>query len=323
MMRWRKEQVKANIYKIGLCIFLIIVAINTIIAVPVVPSEPVKKEYVMGLWTGKATGIANIIAEFQFKILNKLSKKLGIKFTLKFFDSPIKVGEEINKGRVDISGFTPLDYVRARETRVKITPIATYVVGGFEKETQTCIFVKKDSKIKSISDLKGKPFAGTFSSDGWIFLRKRLLRSGINAPPDKYFSLAKISEQVSAAYALITDNLSGFVTSQDMFQLFVKPLVGTLSREIIPIDCEINKTINSPIVVREGMNEEIENKLQELILTSHKDPDFKEYRGVFKQYKLTFIPVTDEYYKSIYEIYEEAKTRGWLSEWDEWVGRKE
>ncbi len=123
-------------------------------------------------------------------VLLHLEKSLETKvhfFVSKDYEDMIN---RFKNGLIDVGFFTPNAYVEARERIEGLKYIATVLYadksGNVNDHYKSVLVVKKDSDIKSISEIKGKRigFTDERSTSGYIFPRILLKESGIDFKKD-------------------------------------------------------------------------------------------------------------------------------------------
>src|SRR6266542_5576624 len=123
-------------------------------------------------------------AEFE-PLMNYLSDAIGKKVTLYIAKDYGDLRTQMENGSVDIGSFSPFAYVdAARGGKIRI--IAQSIIEG-SATYRGIIVARRDSRLKSIADLKGKRFAfvDPKSASGYVYPRAMLIEKGIN--PESYF----------------------------------------------------------------------------------------------------------------------------------------
>ena len=124
-------------------------------------------------------------AEFE-PLMNYLSVAIGQKVRLYIAKDYGDLRTQMENGSVDIGSFSPFAYVDAAKGG-KIRIIAQSIIDG-SATYRGIIVTRKDSGLKSITDLKGKRFAfvDPKSASGYLYPRAMLIERGIN--PETFFS---------------------------------------------------------------------------------------------------------------------------------------
>lgn len=119
-----------------------------------------------------------IYSPFLEYLQNATGKRFSIKFTEKYEDTVDNLG----KGITHFAAIGPLSYAAGRE---KYGNAIKYLVSGVNNEGdpryQAVIFTRPEAGIRSIEDLRGKPFAfgPRMSTQGHLIPRKMLEDKGI------------------------------------------------------------------------------------------------------------------------------------------------
>lgn len=148
--------------------------------------------------------------------VNFLEKRLGRK--IKFFItlSYSSAVEALNAGKADISFMSPLPYILANK-QTGAEAILGEIYRG-KSYYQAKIFVRKDSGIKSLADLRGKSIAyvDPISSSGFmyphdVFIRAGLAKGGLGKPEGGFFRRVYFAGGMSRRYV---PSLAGSWTRQ-------------------------------------------------------------------------------------------------------------
>jgi phosphonate transport system substrate-binding protein len=109
-----------------------------------------------------------------------LSSKTGYDFRLRFSDDYSRTYEMLGKGHVQFALIGGAGFVDAKR-KYNIRMLARGVNAEGKASYRSIIFTKKDSAIKTLSDLKGKSFAfgAVESTQGHLIARKMLEDAGI------------------------------------------------------------------------------------------------------------------------------------------------
>jgi phosphate/phosphite/phosphonate ABC transporter binding protein len=169
-------------------------------------------------------------------------------------------------GAVDIGSFSPFAYVDA-ERGGKIRIIAQSVIDG-SATYRGFIVARKDSGLKTLTDLKGKRFAfvDLKSASGYVYPRAMLVEKGIN--PDTFFKetifagdhkkvIGDVLDKVVDAGATY-DNALGIAKASGMAS---DDLAVIASTDPIPHDA---------IAVRIGLDEGLAKKIQTALVNLDK-----------------------------------------------------
>jgi len=110
------------------------------------------------------------------------------KVTLRIVNDYAAVIEGQKAGNIHIALYGPASYARAYKVGADVTPFAMEVVNGGIKGYHSVLYVKKDSPYKKLEDLKDKPvaFVDPNSTSGNNVPRFEMNKMGLD--PDKFFS---------------------------------------------------------------------------------------------------------------------------------------
>ncbi len=210
---------------------------------------------------------AEMRAEFE-PLMTYLSDVIGRKITLYIAKTYGDLRTQMEAGSVDIGSFSPFAYVDAtRGGKVRI--IAQSILDG-SATYRGLIIARKDSGLRSVSDLEGKRFAfvDAKSASGYVYPRAMLVEKGVN--PERYFKetlfagghdkvIAAVLEQRVDAGAIYDGSL-GVAKAKG---LPVDELVTLSSTDPIPHDA---------IAVRVALDEALAKKIQAALVDLDKAP---------------------------------------------------
>jgi phosphonate transport system substrate-binding protein len=202
-----------------------------------------------------------------------LAKKLGKtagKFTA-VADYPGVIAA-LQNGQVDVAYLSSLPYALAMD-KMKVTPLAAPWVTG-KPDYHGIIFVRADSPIRTIADLKGRTvaFGDTLSTSGYLLPRALLESKGVP------LTLLKRWNNAGDAQIVVTSVETGSADAgcayEQVFDVVYKDHPEKTSRMRV-----IAQTVDIPngvYVGREGLPaDEIEN-LKKAFLDMNSDPDGQE-----------------------------------------------
>jgi phosphate/phosphite/phosphonate ABC transporter binding protein len=204
-------------------------------------------------------------AEFE-PLTVYLSEAIGQKVAIYVAKDYGDLRTKMEAGEVDIGSFSPFAYVDA-ERGGGIRIIAQSVIDG-SATYRGLIVARKDSGLKTLTDLKGKRFAfvDPKSASGYVYPRAMLVEKGIN--PDTFFKetifagdhkkvIGDVLARVVDAGATY-DNALGIAKASGMSS---DDLAVVASTEPIPHDA---------IAVRIGLDEGLAKKIQTALVNLDK-----------------------------------------------------
>jgi phosphate/phosphite/phosphonate ABC transporter binding protein len=204
-------------------------------------------------------------AEFE-PLTVYLSEAIGQKVVIYVAKDYGDLRTKMEAGAVDIGSFSPFAYVDA-ERGGRIHIIAQSVIDG-SATYRGLIVARKDSGLKTLTDLKGKRFAfvDPKSASGYVYPRAMLVEKGIN--PDTFFKetmfagdhkkvIGDVLDKVVNAGATY-DNALGIAKASGMAS---DDLAVIASTEPIPHDA---------IAVRIGLDEGLTKKIQTALVNLDK-----------------------------------------------------
>ncbi len=194
-----------------------------------------------------------------------LEQKLGLEVELFVANNYAGVVEAMASNKLDMAYFGGLTYVQARQ-RAAVHPVVTEI----DSETKTTkyyslIITQSDSKIKDLSELKGKTFAfGDISStSGSLYPQIMLDNAGLKVPDD--FANVIFTGKHDAT-ALAVQN--GKVDAGGLEGRILNKLIadGKVDKTKIKVLAKSDFIEGYPWVVQDSMNSELEEKIIDAFL---------------------------------------------------------
>ncbi|WP_068505210.1 phosphonate ABC transporter substrate-binding protein [Paenibacillus kribbensis] len=224
-----------------------------------------------------------------------LSKKLGMEVDIFVANDYTAVVEAMRSKQIDVAHLGPFSYLLATE-KANAEAIVSKVDADTGLPTyKSVILTRKDSGIKTISDLKGKTFAfiDPASTSGNLVPRNELLKNGVD--PDKDFSTSLYAGGGDAsALAVQNKKVDAGATSDTVYKAMVaKNLLPDVSilHESAPIP-------TSPVAVRKDLDSGLKEKIKQAYLDMDKEsPESLKALGLDK-----YGEITDSAYDNLREI---------------------
>lgn len=230
-----------------------------------------------------STEIQTLHKEFE----DDLSEAIGIPVESYQTTSYSAAVEAVTSGKVDMVQLTPFSYVVA-EGKGGAHLIANAEIPSLATEDGyvSCLFAKGDSQIESVDDIKGKimAFGDPASTTGHLIPKYYLMNEfdlSVDDIENNYFSqvlfsgghdktvlgVAQGTYEVGAAYCKMSDMLveKGVIKENDV------KVIGGAGKDL---GIEISTT---PVVARDGLDKELEEKLTKFLL-SYENKDY--FKGV-------------------------------------------
>jgi phosphonate transport system substrate-binding protein len=239
------------------------------------------------------------------RLVNYLSKELGVKVTLRIANDYAAVVEGQRAGNIHIAMYGPASYARAYINGAQIEPFAIEVSGDGTKGYYSVLYVKADAPYKNVQDLKGKNLClvDPNSTSGNNLPRYALHKMGID--PENFFS--KIVYAGSHENAVIgvrhgtCDAAFNWWNNDNESNLVRMARKGMAKPEDFRIVFKSELIVNSPMAYLTTLPENLKAAIKQAILvvaTKDKDAFDKIYGG--KQQP--FQPVTHKDYEPVIEL---------------------
>ncbi len=236
------------------------------------------KDLVMGLIP--AENNEEMVAKFE-PMRAYLEKKLGRK--VKVFTATDYTGviEAMKKKRVDIAWFGPLSYYLA-EQEAGAEAFAVGVLEGGKSTYRSIFVVPGDSPAKSLMDLKGKSvaFVDPASTSGGL-MPTYMVKKATGMMPEQFFGKFTYAGSHDAAELAVKNRTVDAAADNDI--TYPKMLAkGLITKESNRILLESSDLPGSPLVYRGDLPADLKHKIQNAIISAHKDVKVSGYGNIIR-----------------------------------------
>jgi phosphonate transport system substrate-binding protein len=229
----------------------------------------------------------------------ELAKKIGIPIKVYMPTDYLGVVEALRNKTADLAFVHPAGYVFAnREAKAQI--VAVDVWHGKTSYTAR-IYVRKDSGIKTLEDLRGKTiaFADPGSTSGYVYPMVMLIKKGLvkNRDPKTFFKDAMFAGTHEAGLLAL---LNGSVDAAASFDLAPQQYLKDKERvERLTHVAETEPIPEAGMAVREGLDPALVKRLYDALMTFNAP----EYRPILKDFYGIdgFAPARDSDYNPVRE----------------------
>ncbi len=240
----------------------------------------------------------------RFMLLGEyLSKKMGADVQFTILSRYGNIIERFNTEKMDGAFFGSFTGALAIG-KLGVVPIARPVNPDQTSTYRGYLFVRRDSRIKSIADMKGKrmAFVEKATTAGYLFPLAYLRENGINNGMNFFGSHFFAGSHDAAVYAVLNKKADVGAAKHSMYARLAKedPRIG---KELV-ILAESPDVPSNGLCVRKGLDRELTKKLRSALLGLHSDP---EGQAVLKQFgALRFIETTVKDYDPVFDMVRKA-----------------
>ncbi|MFA6449909.1 MAG: PhnD/SsuA/transferrin family substrate-binding protein [bacterium] len=306
--------------KTALCAEMLFAILMLVLLAPVLahasaPQQPAaiaKPKYTLvtrlGYGQEQDAQIVNIVNE----ILKIVAAELGFEFSNSLLLTDEDYMKAAKAGKFDFAFAWSHELVADTLKCCNYEPIVRINMFGAAPQTG-CIYVNKDSAIKTVADLKNKTAATYQNAPSFYLLRKMVGKN-----PAEFFSLLKSSPNaISSIYAVaLGESDSAFVYRANVEHLkIMNPGPAKKVRELVCID----DLLSIPLLASTKVPKQTSDKIVEILCNARKDPNFKNIRPLLIQSKAQFMPVKKGEYDGLLNLIAFAKKNGWDKEHKAWL----
>ncbi len=240
----------------------------------------------------------------RFKPLAEyLSKKTGFKVNLTILSRYGNIIERFTSEKMDGAFFGSFTGALAIQ-KLGVVPLARPMNLDGSTQYWGYLFVRKDSGIKSVNDMKGKKMAYVekATTAGYVFPVAYFKDHGVK-DPDKFFSDHFFAGSHDAAIYAVLDRKADVGAAKHSMYDRVRKADPRVDKELV-ILAESAKVPSNGLCVRKGLDKNIQKKLKEALLNIDKDPEGKIVLQKFGGIK--FIETTVADYNPVFDIARKA-----------------
>ncbi len=232
-------------------------------------------------------------------ITDYLSKKLKMTVRADIMPTYAKISEAFLEGRADAGFFGSFSYYLTHR-KVGIEPIARPVWLDGSSTYSGYIFVRKDSGIKNVADMKGKSLAlvDKATTAGYIFQRYFLRQHGIDNMQDYFSKIYYAGSHDASAWAVYIGESDIGGGKNHIFNALSNEYPDF--KEQMLILAESSEVPSNGLAVRKNLSESLKKQLKELLLGLDKSGEGKKVLKTFGA--LRFIETKNEDYHALREM---------------------
>ncbi len=232
-----------------------------------------------------------------------LSEKIGVKVRLTMLSRYGNIIDRLKKEKVDgafLGSFTGTLAIH----QLKVEPIARPINLDGTSTYFGHIFVRKDSGIKDVADMKDKilVMVERATTAGYIFPSAYFKRNGVK-DIDTYFKDHYFSGSHDAAIFAVLNGKADVGAAKNTIYDRIKENEPRLEKEVVILESSPRVPSNGLCVIS-SMNSDLKSKLKEALLTIHNDPKGKNVLQKFGAHRFVETAVKD--YQPVIDMADEA-----------------
>ncbi|OGP64659.1 MAG: hypothetical protein A3K22_00010 [Deltaproteobacteria bacterium RBG_16_42_7] len=236
-------------------------------------------------------------------VTDYLSQELNLDVRAEVLSSYAEICDAFLERRVDAGFFGSFSYVLT-QAKTQIEPIARPVWPDGSSNYSGYIFVRKDSGIKTVKDMKGKRLALVHKATtaGYIFQLAYLKKHGVKNMEEYFSKIYYAGSHDASAWAVYIGEADVGGGKNHIFNTLARE--NPDFKEQMVILAESPEVPENGLAVRQDLDPALKNRLKDLLLNLDKT---EEGRLVLQQFgAIKFIETTDEDYASLYQMVKEV-----------------
>lgn len=236
----------------------------------------------------------------RFQLLGEhLSKKTGLKVEFTILSRYGNIIDHFNAEKMDGAFFGSLTGALAIR-KLGVVPLARPVNPDGSSTYHGYLFVRKDSGIKGVKEMKNKTMAyvDKTTSAGYLFPLAYLKDNGI-ANPGRFFRTSFFSGSHDAAVSAVLNRKADIGAAKHSIYEQMRKADPRIDRELT-ILAESGQMPSNGLCVRKDLDDTLKMKLKSVLLNLHLEDDGKQ---VLKQFGvIKFIETTSDDYQPVFEM---------------------
>lgn len=228
-----------------------------------------------------------------------IEKKTGIKIRITILSRYGNIIERFSADNLDGAFFGSFTGALAMQ-RLDIEPLARPVNLDGTSTYRGCIFVRKDSGIKTVSEMKGKrlAFVEKATTAGYVYPMAYFREQGIKDIGAYFKEYYFAGSHDAAIYAVLNKKADVGCAKCSMFDLLVRD-APRVAKELVVL-VKSSEVPSNGLCVRKGLDASVKKQLKDALLGMHKDP---EGRNVIRNFEaVRFIQTTKDDYQPVFEL---------------------
>jgi phosphonate transport system substrate-binding protein len=235
-------------------------------------------------------------------ITDYLSRKMEMNVIVEMMANYGEISVAFQNGRADAGFFGSFSYILTH-AKTDIEPIARPVWLDGSSTYRGFIFVRKDSGIESVKDMKNKSLVlvDKATTAGYIFQRFYFAYNGISNMENYFSRISFARSHDAAAWAVYTGEADIGGAKNHIFNSLKEEYPDF--REQMMVLAESPEVPSNGFAVRKDLNPAVKLRLKTLLLTLHETAAGQQVLNNFGALK--FIETTDNDYEVLYNMVRE------------------
>jgi phosphonate transport system substrate-binding protein len=232
-------------------------------------------------------------------ITDYLSQKMDMNFIVEIMDNYGDISEAFIEGKADAGFFGSFSYVLTR-SKAGIEPLVRPVWPNNNSTYRGYVFVRKDSNIKTVKDMKNKSLVlvDKATTAGYIFPLFYFKYYSINNIEDYFSRISFANSHDAAAWAVYAGEADIGGAKNHIFNGLMEEYPDFKEQMLVLF--ESPEVPSNGLAVRKDLNPAIKLRIKTLLLSLHESPEGQETLKNFGAIK--FIATSNDDYVVVYNM---------------------
>ena len=237
-------------------------------------------------------------------IMSAALNNIGVHGDFKHFDDEKEFFRTIKAPGENIIQVGNREQLSAAMTAYGYRPFLSYEFLNLKKN-RNCLYVRKDSRVKAVGDLKGRSLTMSANMMEYASLRRMLCEK-----PEKYFKgIDFVGDGDAPAYSFYMDNPDAMwiTVQQTRFLQISNPEIVKNVRRVV---CS-EEHAHMALLASPGVSKDVTDRIFTAVDKIMKTDESVKYFPLAKFMKVRMVRVASEDYAATLELYRKAVSSGW------------
>ncbi len=254
-------------------------------------------------WAGPAA-----VKAASTPMVETLSRKHGLSYSLVSFPSPKKLSQEMKAGQIEIGSTTSMEYIKMAET-IKLVPLAIKQIA--DKTTfKLLLLVHRSSGIKELSQLKGKSIS-IYNRDPihQEYLDVILGREGLKGAGSFFSTIKQRKKAKSTVLDVFFKQTDACIVSEMVFSISAE--LNPQLKKRLNILTTSKPFANDILFAISGLPQDHMERIKKALVGIHEEPEGKQLMLISRAQRYVLAKDADlSSLRELWQAYKKLKPQG-------------